>query len=232
MAGAGEPDPWQADLLRRDDGRVLLLASRQSGKSTTAAALALKQALLVPGSLVLLLSPTLRQSSELYKDKVKRLYNALGRPVRAVQESALTMELEGGSRVVSLPGDEGTVRGYSGAKLLVLDEASRIPDELYRTVRPMLATSRGKLVALTTPWGQRGWFFETWHGREPWHRVRVAADQCPRITPEFLAEERQALGEKFFMQEYFNSFESMVGALFTEEVIQNALSGDVQPLAL
>jgi hypothetical protein len=55
---------------------------------------------------------------------------------------------------------------------------------------------------------------------------------CPRITPEFLAEERQALGEKFLMQEYFGSFESMCGALFTEEVIQAALSNDVQPLAL
>jgi hypothetical protein len=226
------PDDWQADLLRGRDGRILLLATRQGGKSQVAAALALKQALLFPGSLVLLLSPTLRQSGELFKDKVKRLYNGLGRPVATVQESALTMELENRSRIVSLPGEEGTVRGYSGAKLLILDEASRIPDELYRSVRPMLATSKGKLVALTTPWGRRGWFCEEWHGSAAWKRVKITADMCPRISPEFLAEEKAALGEKFWMQEYFASFESVVGALFTEEVIQGALSDAVQPLEL
>lgn len=233
MADAGlSPDDWQRDLLRGHDSRILLLASRQAGKSQVAAGLALKQALLYPGSLVLLLSPTLRQSGELFKDKVKRLYNALGRPVATVQESALTMELANRSRIVSLPGDEATIRGYSGAKLLILDEASRIPDELYRTVRPMLATSKGKLAALTTPWGQRGWFFEAWHSVEPWKRVRITVDMVPRIDPAFLEEEKASLGEKFYAQEYLCSFESVVGALFTEEVIQNALSDEVQPLNL
>src|SRR5262245_23174024 len=129
------PDPWQTDLLRApSSGRVLLLASRQAGKSQTAAALALRAALLEPPSLVLLLSPTLRQSGELFNDKVLRAYNALGRPVPTVQESALTMHLTNGSRVVSLPGDEGTIRGYSGVSLLVIDEAARVPDDLYRAV--------------------------------------------------------------------------------------------------
>src|SRR6185437_15478979 len=114
MSDAGmPPDLRQADLLRSDADRILLLCSRQAGKSQTAAALALRQALLSPGSLVLLLSPTLRQSGELFKDKVLRLYNALGRPMSTLQESALSMELSNRSRIVSLPGDEGTVRGYS-----------------------------------------------------------------------------------------------------------------------
>jgi hypothetical protein len=233
LADAGmPPDDWQAELLRGNHDRVLLLAGRQSGKSQTAAALALRQAVLEPGSLILLISPSLRQSGELFKDKVMRLFNALGRPVATVQESALSMQLEGGSRVVSLPADEGTIRGYSGAKLLILDEAARVPDELYQSVRPMLATSKGKMIALTTPWGQRGFFFESWHGKEKWKRVRITADMCPRIDPEFLAEERRNLGEKFYLQEYFCSFESVCGTLFAEEVIQAAISDEVQPLAL
>src|SRR5262245_2649173 len=88
-----DADPWQGDCLRAPPQNQLLLCSRQSGKSQTAAALALKAALLRPGSLVLLLSPTLRQSGELFRDKVLRLFNALGRPVPTVQQSALTMEL-------------------------------------------------------------------------------------------------------------------------------------------
>jgi len=60
----------------------------------TAAALAVHTALLQPGSLTLLLSPTQRQSGELFRDKVCRLYNDLGRPMRSTQESQLSLQLE------------------------------------------------------------------------------------------------------------------------------------------
>src|SRR5262245_57575498 len=231
MTAAGmQPDPWQTRLLRCPSARTLLLCSRQTGKSTVAAALALRTALLEPASLVLLLSPTLRQSGELFKDKVLRLYNVLGRPVPTTQESALTMQLANGSRVVSLPGDEGTVRGYSGVSLLVIDEAARVPDELYRSVRPMLAVSGGRLVCLSTPWGKRGWFYEECTGTGDWERVCITADQCPRITPEFLAEERQSLGDRYYRQEYFCSFEDVIDAVFAEADIVAATADAPPPL--
>jgi hypothetical protein len=226
------PDAWQQRLLRCRSSRLLLLCSRQAGKSQTAAALALREALLRPPALVLLLSPTQRQSGELFKDKVRRLYNALGRPVACVQETALTMELANGSRVIALPGEEETIRCYSGVRLLVIDEAARVPDALYYSVRPMLAVSRGLLVALSTPFGRRGWFYEEWSGGNPWDRVKVTADQCPRITPEFLAEERAALGEHWFTQEYELIFRDVIDALFRQEDIDAALSADVAPLEL
>jgi hypothetical protein len=207
----------------------LLLCSRQAGKSTAAAALALREALLWPGSLVLLLSPTLRQSGELFRDKVRRLYDRLGRPVPAARESALQLELANGSRVISLPGDEETTRGYSGVRLLVIDEASRVPDALYYAVRPMLAVSGGRLIALSTPFGRRGWFFEEWQGQGRWARVRVEARDCPRITPAFLAEERQALGERWYRQEYECSFEEVIDAVFGYDDVMAACS-DAPPL--
>jgi hypothetical protein len=182
--------------------------------------------------LTLLLSPTLRQSGELFRDKVKRLYNALGRPVATVQESALTMELANGSRIVSLPGEEETIRGYSRVRLLILDEAARIDDALYRSVRPMLAVSHGRLVALSTPFGKRGFFWEAWTGGESWQRIRITADQCPRITPAFLADERRALGERWYRQEYECSFEDVVGAFFSAEDIAAACSTSLRPLPL
>jgi hypothetical protein len=230
LADAGmPPDPWQAKLLRQSSARTLLLCSRQAGKSQTAAALALQVALLEP-SLVLLLSPTLRQSGELFRDKVMRLYDGLGRPVKAAQETALTLTLANGSRVISLPGNEGGIRGFSGVSLLVIDEAARVPDELYSAVRPMLAVSRGRLVALSTPFGKRGWFYEEWAGANRWERVMIPADRCPRISPEFLAEERLALGERWYRQEYLCSFEETTDAVFSWEDIQAALSSDVAPL--
>jgi hypothetical protein len=230
MTDAGmPPDPWQADLLRNPARRMLLLCSRQAGKSQTAAALALQAALLEP-SLVLLLSPTLRQSGELFRDKLLRLYDALGRPVAPVRETALTLELANGSRVVSLPGKEEGVRCYSGVTLLVIDEASRVPDAFYRAVRPMLAVSRGRLVALSTPWGKRGWFYEEWAGTGGWKRVRITADQCRRISPEFLAEERASLGDRWYRQEYECSFEDVIDAVFAEADLSASRDGAPAPL--
>jgi hypothetical protein len=97
-------------------------------------------------------------------------------------------------------------------------------------MRPMLAVSRGRLLALSTPFGKRGWFHDAWHGPGDWERVQVTADQCPRIPANFLAEERRALGERWFRQEYLCSFEDTIDAVFAYADIQAAMSDDVQPL--
>jgi hypothetical protein len=232
LSAAGmTPDPWQAGLLRAAPPRTLLLCSRQAGKSQTSAALAVRTALLEPGSLILLLSPTLRQSSELFR-KVLDLYRRLGRPVPSLRprDSALRLELVNGSRVESLPGTEGTVRSFSSVRLLVIDEAARVPDSLYFAVRPMLAVSGGSLIALSSAWAKLGWFYEAWVGGADWHRIRVTADDCPRISPEFLREEREALGPRWFQMEYLCEFTDAVDALFTEEDVRAALTNDLRPL--
>jgi hypothetical protein len=229
MAGMS-PDQWQADLLRSSHDQLLLLCSRQSGKSQTAATLAVLTAILQPGSLTLLLSPSLRQSGELFRDKVMRVYDAAGRPVKASQATALQLTLANGSRIVSLPGEEQNIRGYSGVSLLVVDEAARVPDALYCSFRPMLAVSHGRLVALSTPFGRRGWFYDEWTGSRNWHRVRITADQCPRISSTFLAEERAALGERWYLQEYHCEFMDMIGAVFSGADIDAAMASNVQPL--
>jgi phage terminase large subunit-like protein len=148
-------DSWQADLLRSEADRVLLNCSRQSGKSTMSALIALHRALYLPGSLVLCLAPALRQSQELF-GKIANFYRDLDRPVSPLGERKLSLELENGSRIITLPGSEKTIRGFSDAALLIMDEASRVEDELYFAVRPMLAVSGGALMMLSTPHGKRG----------------------------------------------------------------------------
>lgn len=223
------PDPWQARALNSSAMRMLLLCTRQSGKSTIAAALALLTAYLEAPALILLLSPSQRQSGELFRDKVLRLYNRMGRPVAAKRQTALELELVNGSRIISLPEKEEKIRGFSDVRLLVIDEASRVSDPLYRAVRPMLSVSHGRLLALSTPFGKRGWFFEEWNGSSPWDRSKITALQCPRITREFLVEERRSLGERWYRQEYLCSFEDTIDAVFAYSDIQAALRDDLEP---
>jgi hypothetical protein len=226
-----EPDEWQEDFLRSSSDRVLLNCSRQSGKSTMSAVIALHRALYYPGSLVLCLAPALRQSQELF-GKVADFYRELGRPVAPQGERKLSLELENGSRIITLPGSEKTIRGYSGAALLLLDEASRVEDGLYYAIRPMLAVSGGALVMLTTPYGKRGVFYEEWIsgvGHE-WERFEVPASQCPRIAETFLMEEEESLPPFIFRQEYECSFQETEDQVFTTDLIDRAVTSEVKPL--
>lgn len=221
-----DPDPWQARLLRSRAPRVLVNCSRQTGKSTTTATLSDHTAFYEPGSTILLLSPSLRQSSELFR-KCLEVYRALDRPVPADAESALRLELSNGSRIMSLPGKEGTVRGISKVTLLIIDEASRVPDELYKSVRPMLAVSGGRLVVLSTPFGTRGFFYESWKNRANWDYYEVPATECPRISSEFLEEEKESMGEWWFLQEYMCQFMDAQSAAFRAEDIERIVSREV-----
>jgi hypothetical protein len=230
--GPLEPDPWQAELLRARHDRILMLAGRQCGKSLCAAALGLRTALLEPGSLTLILSPTQRQSGELFRAKLLKLWRALGSPLKSRPPTRTELELSNGARVISLPENEEGVRCFSGVSLLILDEAARVADDLYFAVRPMLATSAGRIVALSTPFGQRGWFWEAWEGPEAWQRVAVKASQCPRISADFLAQERRTLGSKWYSAEYENQFLRLGGGLFSPEDIDAAMNPNLEVLPL
>ncbi len=133
------------------------------------------------------------------------------------RQTAEELQLSNFSRIVCLPCKEETIRGYSHVTLLIIDEASRVPDDVYRAVRPMLAVSNGRLICLSTPYGKRGFFHDAWaNGGDDWARIEVPADRIARIAPEFLAQERRALGESWVRQEYQCSFESLEGLVYPD----------------
>jgi len=221
VSGFTSLDPWQSEVLTSDADRIILNCCRQSGKSTVAALLGLHLAVYEPGSLILLLSPSLRQSSELFQ-RVHGFYRAIADDTPPLRESALRLELRNGSRVISLPGKEATVRGYSGVDLLIIDEASRVPDDLYNAIRPMLAVSNGRLILLSTPFGKRGFFYETWGGAEDWLKLRITGEECSRISETFLKREKRSMPHWFYSQEYCCSFEESEAAVFDWQAIVDA----------
>ena len=154
----------------------------------------------------MLLSRSLRQSAELGK-KVFDAYRTAGRgAIPPEAETKLALELSNGSRILCLPGgDEGAIRGFSGVRCLVLDEASRIPDALWVAVRPMISVSGGSMMLLSTPFGKRGFFYRVWSESERWLKIEIKADACPRLTKDFLAEELIELGERWYLQEYLRN---------------------------
>lgn len=223
------PDPWQRDLLRSSAQRLILCCARQVGKSTVTGLLAAHTLLYQPGSLVLLVSPSLRQSGELYQ-RTASLLHAAG--AGTTVESAERLVLANGSRLVSLPGSEATIRGYAAVALVCIDEAARCEDSLYHAMTPMLATSGGRLALLSSPFTTRGFFADAWSHGEGWERVRVKASDCPRIPAAFIAEARRNMGAWWAAQELDAAFMEPANAVFRLADLRRMIHPEVEEWAV
>jgi len=224
-----DPDEKQMAMLRGGK-RGILNCSRQWGKTSVAAAKAVHRAYAEAGSLILLLTPSGRQSGEFIR-KAAEFVRRLGIRVRGDGNNKSSIMLPNGSRIIGLPESAAKVRGFSNVSLLLFDEASRVRDETYRTMRPTLAATDGDLWLMSTPNGKRGFLYEEWaHGGPEWERILATGPDCPRLKKRFLDEER-AKSERSFRQEYLCEFVEREGAAFSQESIDAAFQ-DFEPMKI
>ena len=223
------PDLWQADLLRSRSRKIILNCSRQSGKSTTCAALGLHESIYRRPSFGLVIAPSQDQSAELMM-KFDEFRGAVELPSDYLDtETKLAVRFANGNRFIARPGSEKTARSFSAVTLLLEDEASRVLDDLYNTVRPMLAVSNGRHILMSTPFGKRGHFWKIWsEQRDMWEWYEIPAEQCPRISPEFLEEERRT--NVWFEQEYHCHFMEAQDQYFSNYTIEKMFDCDIKPL--
>jgi hypothetical protein len=225
-----QPDAAQTKVLSTNSKRGLLNCTRQWGKSTVTAARAVRQAWTEADSLTVVVSPSARQSGEFVR-KAAEFARRLGVASKGDGDNAISLEFPNKSRIVGLPGSEATTRGFSAVSLLLVDEAARVSDDLYRAIRPMLSVSGGSLWLMSTPCGKRGFFWDAWaNGGPEWERIQVTAEECPRIPREFLEEERRSQGEAWFRQEYLCEFVDTVSGVFDRDMVERAISNAFQPL--
>jgi hypothetical protein len=227
-----EPDERQTEVLLSGAKRGILNCTRQWGKSTVGAAMAVHRAYTEKSCTVLVASPSGRQSGELVM-KAEAMLGTMGISTQGDGNNERSLELPNGSRIVGLPENPDKIRGFSAVSLLLIDEAAQVEQEMYLALRPMLAVSNGDLWLMSTPYGKRGFFYERWeHGGPGWLRFSVKATECPRISKEFLEEERGELGATFFGQEYMGEFVDNGSAVFGRDLVEAALDDDVEPLWL
>jgi len=246
-----DADEVQTEFINSQASDIIINCTRQWGKTTTAGIKAAHRARFVRESEILVVSATQRQAAILEAKAQWALTKAAQKfqPVQGgeyevmeydpedgpqiVRRSVLSLELSNGSRIISTPASEDSIRGYSPS-MIIIDEDSRVPDGLYDAIRPMRAAHPCQLVLQSTPNGKRGHFYREWVGDDPaWTRFHVPADQCPRITKEFLARELTKMtSEAMYRQEYFCEFIDLAGSLFTDEMIRNmTVMDNVEPIA-
>lgn len=245
-----DPHPWQQAVLTSDSRRIILNCNRQAGKSTVTAALAWQHAKYHAESLILIFAPTERQTKELMEKIMS--FAKMDSDLVLTQDAVTSKRLINGSRIVALPGSERNIRGFSGPDIIVFDEASRIPDELYRAARPMMAMADTKLIAMSTPFGKRGWWYEEWERNPRWQKFHVKAPvqivggslreaeaeyvftersaelgrlgyYSPRHHDfEFMKDEWASMPEWWFRQEYLGEFMEAQDAVFRVSDIEAA----------
>ncbi len=224
------PTALQAEVLRCQAKRGILNCTRQWGKSTVTAAKALHRATSLDGCLVLVASPSRRQSAE-WMRKARILAAHMGEAPRGDGDNEVSLQLANGSRVVGLPGVPDTTRGFSAASMLVIDEAARVSDEQYESLRSVLAVSDGDIWMMSTPRGKSGFFYETWeYGGPEWWRIRGPATECPQIPASFLEEQRRVMTADRFLQEHMCEFVGQGSQMFDRELVERLLDAGLTPL--
>jgi hypothetical protein len=225
------PDSWQASLLRSRSRKIILNCSRQSGKSTVCAALGLHESIYRRPSFGLVIAPTQDQSSELMM-KFDEFRGAVELPSDYLStDTKLAVKFANGNRFVARPGSEKSARSFSAVTLLLEDEAARVADALYNSVRPMLAVSNGRHILMSTPFGKQNHFFKIWdEQRDLWEWYEIPAEQCPRITKEFLEEEQRT--NPWFEQEYHCIFMDSEGSIFSSDLFRSLANPAISALKM
>ncbi len=224
------PDSPQASVLSSPHSRGILCCTRQWGKSTTVAAMAVFQAVQHEASLILIAAPSGRQSAELLR-KCGQFLSRLDCRLRGDGFNRASILLPNRSRIVALPNNGDNIRGFSAPALILIDEAARVPDSLYFDILPMLAASpAGRLWLLSTPNGKNGFFHNEWTNQNNGSfRLSIPATACPRISREFLQQERSRLPLHVFEQEYLCAFHSAHNALIPATDIDACNDPDIIP---
>lgn len=213
-----DPLDWQKEYLWEERPTVVL-KGRQVGASFSAASKAIRIVRYWPNVNAIIVSPTLKQSTEI-TTRARAGLKQLGD--RLIQDSSSMLRLVNGSRIISLPGTAKSVRGWT-ARLLVLDEAAYISPETWTAARAIVATG-GQLVVQSTPADEVGDYHDLVVGDDPnWARFVVRSDEVPTISAEFLASERRSMGPDAYAMEYECQFGRAGASLFTAQRIASLI---------
>lgn len=213
------PDPGQARFLDSPGKRLALVASRQSGKSETASAKAFHLGFHYPKTDYLLFGRVERHAKSLLQ-RIRAYARRLGLTTHADPDFPGSLVLPNGSRFLPFPGIPANNRGPAAAAVVIIDEAAFVHPDLFAAVTPMVATTHGSIWALSSPQGQTNLFYRICNTPDNgWTVVRSPATECPRISPDFLAAERQLHGEALYAQEYECAFLAAATQFLDRDVI-------------
>ena len=195
---------------------------RQTGKTMTIAMKAIHFADTNPKMTVLITAPSLRQSMIMFDRIVSFLYSSPRLRNKLVRITRTLVCFENGSRIIALPCSEHRLRGYS-ANMIICDEASWVSEKVITQVLfPMLTTTQGYAVFLSTPWDKNHFFYRAF--TNPQYSVhKVKSEECPLVTKDFLDEMRQNMTTDQYLMEYEAEFVEALNSYLPQALIRGCV---------
>ena len=213
-------DRWQQEVMETK-GNMCLRSGRQVGKSTVIGLKTARFALDNQNKLIMVISKTERQAALLFskilwnihqidKTQIKR---GKDRPTKHI------ISLKNGSTIHCLPaGDTGFgIMGFT-IDLLIADEAAFIPEEVWNSIIPSLALTRGNIWLLSTPFVKEGYYYNCFSDPS-FTSFHTSSEDCPRRDNEFLAHKKRTLTKAQYAQMYMGEFVDELRQFFPDELI-------------
>jgi len=221
-----QPDEFQKEVLTEASKRIMILAPRQTGKSTAVAVRVLHEAMGHDNAMILLASASSRQSGQIM-EKARKMAQSLDLKILPPPPKCDGFSLANGSQIVSLPDSEETIRGFSAPRIIVVDEAAFASESVFQALEPMLLVSNGTLIILSTPNGQTGYFYDQWHADpSPWAKLKGSLERCPRVSPEAIETIRKSVSKDIFEQEFECKFVPTSGQVISLETLRKCYRDD------
>ncbi len=221
--------PYQADYANSSSKRIVCCWGRQTGKTRTTAVKVVHFGFVNEGSSVLIVSAGLRQSKHLLEMASGFIDSSPVAFSGVKSRTQTSIELRNGSRIVALPCSEDRIRGYA-ADLIVCDEAAFMPEDvILRVLFPMLGTTDGDIILLSTPWGRDHVFYRAFH--DPKYSVfHISAKDSPIVSRELIEEQRRELSEEAFRMEWLAEFAEPATTFFPQDLIRGCVDPELQLL--
>lgn len=222
------PFDYQAEFIDGDSKRKQLCCGRQVGKTEICAGAGLHDATTNDDHTVLIVAPTQRQSSNLFKRLKSMMADSPIEDWGVERRTQTIIEFSNGSRIICLPAgtDGSTIRGYT-ADCIIVDEAAFVPDEVFSSVlNPMLATTDGTMILASTPFGTAGFFYES-SISERWQTLQVPTAESPLVDESFLEQQRDELTDIEFRQEMLGEFVESAGAYLPRTIVRPCVAGNI-----
>jgi len=232
-------DTWQEEILETK-GNIVLCSGRQVGKSTIVSISAGEFAATERSKSILIISSTERQAEEMFNKVLyyiddnypRMIMKGKDRPTKHV------LKLTNGSIIRCLPtGLAGVgIRGYTIDRLIA-DEAAFIPTDVFTAVTPMLLTTGGDIILVSTPHGKEGYFYDCY--RDPNFKVfHINSEEVIRNREEsiswnttqrekalaHLEAEKKRMTQLQYAQEYLGEFVDSLRQFFSDDLIKKCMT--------
>lgn len=224
-----QPYQYQHAIIQScltSNSHILICAGRQVGKSTILSLTAVIYALKHPNSLILILSPSLRQSLLLYQKVVKHV-SGLHFMIKKLKMQE--MQFKNGSKIISLPqGNGDKIRGFS-PNLVLIDEANYVEhDIIMSVVLPSISSTKGRIIMASTPSSKNHIFYDIFTSHpNNWQVFHITSSQNPSISESYLNEMRQMMPKWLYDQEFNALYTTADFSLISYDLSEQVITKNV-----